>query len=350
MPRLHVQAIACAVPVLALTCCAAAAAQALRGDVRARESNLPLSYSTIAIEPGVAGRFTNDSGAFSFPDLARGDYRIVVRSIGYLPFDTVISVAGDPLVLHVLLRSLAIELPPVIVLARACLQPGPPQRDSEPELAAIFDQLRENAARYRLLSDAYPFRYWIERQHSDDPPPARGPALVVDTVERRSDARIPYKPGGLIINQPGPRGRLERTLRLPTVIDLADSVFHKAHCFSFGGIDTLAGRSEWRVDFLAAERLGSPDVAGSAWLDSDTYQLRQLIFRLTRPERAQRSLKNLEVTVAFGDLLPAVTVPVHIASKSEARRDRRHPPPTAHEEQRLLRVEFLNGRPGTQSP
>jgi len=348
MPRLLAPVIACWVPVVLVIDPACAAAQTLRGDVRALETNLPLPFSTVVLQPGVTGRFTNDSGAFAFHDLARGDYRVIVRAIGYLPFDSVIAVAGDTIVLHLALRPLAIELPPVTVVAtRACVRPGPPARDSEPELAAIFDQLRENAARYRLLSDAYPFQYWTQRREWDEPR-GRGDSVVVDTMELRSDARLPYKPGGLIITQPGPRGRPERTLRLPTVIDLADSVFHQSHCFTFAGVDHLDGESQWRVEFLAAERLRAPDVAGSAWLDSSTFELRQLAFRLTRPERAVTSLGALEVTVEFGQLFPSVTVPVHITATSAAKTSRR--PVTAHEVQRLLRVDFLNGGPGSQPP
>jgi hypothetical protein len=349
MPRLLAYAIAVWAPALALTYPGCAAGQSVRGDVRALETSLPLPFSTVVLQPGVTGRFTNDSGVFAFLDLARGDYRVVVRAIGYLPFDSVITVADEPIVLHVALRPLAIELPPVTVVAtRACLHPGPPARDSEPDLVAIFDQLRENAARYRLLSDAYPFQYWTQRQVWDEPS-ARGDSLVVDTMELRSDARLLYKPGGLIVTQPGPRGKSERVLRLPTVIDLADSVFHAAHCFTFAGVDNLGGEAQWRVDFLAAERLRVPDVAGSAWLDSATYVLRQLTFRLTRPERAVQSLKTLEVTVTFGELFPSVTVPVHVVARSEARTRSRHAV-TEHQEQRLLRVNFLHGVPGSQPP
>jgi hypothetical protein len=331
--------------VLAVACGPCAAAQTLRGDVRARETQLPLPFSTIVLQPGGAGRFTNDSGVFAFADLAPGDYRLVVRAIGYLPFDTTITVIDEPIVLHVVLRSVGIELPPVIVIARACLDPGPP-RDSQPELATIFDQLRENAARYRLLSDQYPFRYWIRRVTWDEPRARAGDSVSVDTLELRSDARTPYKPGGLITSQPGRRGT-ERTLRLPTVIDLADSVFHAAHCFSFGGVDSVNGKPQWRVDFLSDEGLRAPDVAGSAWLDSASYQLSRLTFHLTRPERAAKSLQSLQVTVAFGELLPSLTVPIHVTAISKAKARR---PITGFEEQRLLRVHYLRGAPGNQSP
>ncbi len=328
---------------LILSSSTALSAQVLRVDVRSAATNLPVPYGTIALLPGDVERFTNDSGGFSFAGLSSGIYRLVVRAIGYLPFDTTITVAAEPIAVSVGLRALAIELPPLTVIGRTCLNPGPPVRDSEPELAAIFDQLRENAARYRLLSDQYPFLYALERRVWDDPPPRHGDSLVVDTIELRSDVHKPYKPGSLVQMQPGTRGRDERVLRLPTVIDLADSAFHKTHCFAFAGVDTIGGSPTWRVDFLVGERLRTPDVAGSAWLDSDTYQLRQLTFRLTRPERALASMHALEATVLFGDLLPSVTVPVHIASTSDIKGPR---PLTGHETQRLLRVSFLKAPPG----
>ena len=329
--------------VLALACPAIAGGQILRGEVRAAETNLVLPFSTVVIQPGVAGRFTDDSGRFAFPELRGGGYRLTIRAIGYLPFDTVITVGREPIVLHVRLLPLAIELPPVtVVAARACVRPGPPARDSEPELAAIFDQLRDNAARYQLLSTRYPFQYALERRIWSEPA-SRG--MVIDTLELRSDVFKPYVPGGLVTSQPGTRGDQDRILRLPTVIDLADSVFHRAHCFGFGGVDTLEGTATWRVDFIAADRLREPDVAGSAWLDSESYQLRRLVFRLTRPDRAARSLRALEATVAFGDLLPTLTVPIHITATSEGKGKR---PVIGHEEQRLLRVHFLNGPPGNE--
>ncbi len=321
----------------------------IRGDVRSVETRLPLPYSTILLK-GITGQFTDDSGVFSIPELASGTYQIVVRAIGYLPFDTTIVLGLAPVVLHVGLLPLAIELPPVTIVGRACIEPGPPVRDSEPELAAIFDQLRENAARYRLLSDSYPFRYWIERQVADSPPPPpsgssrdRSVHPAIDTLERRSDARRPYKPGGLVFDQAGPQGR-ERTLQLPTVIDLADSIFHRSHCFSFAGVDTIDGRSQLRIDFLAAERLSTPDVAGDAWLDADTYELRKLVFRLTRPEKAMNSLQNLEVTVAFGNLLQSLPIPTRIEARSEGGKGRSAF--KGHEQQRLIRVEFLKAPPG----
>src|SRR2546429_8924198 len=93
MLRLRAYAVACCLPGLALTTPACATAQSLRGDVRALETHLPLPFSTVVLQPGVTGRFTNDSGIFAFHHLAPGDYRMIVRPIGDLPLDTMITVA-----------------------------------------------------------------------------------------------------------------------------------------------------------------------------------------------------------------------------------------------------------------
>src|SRR6266576_4080501 len=87
----------------------------IRGDVRSVETRLPLPYSTILLK-GITGQFTDDSGVFSIPELASGTYQIVVRAIGYLPFDTTIVLGLAPVVLHVGLLPLAIELPPVTIV------------------------------------------------------------------------------------------------------------------------------------------------------------------------------------------------------------------------------------------
>src|SRR5436309_12926095 len=99
MPRLLAQAIAGGVLVVALTR-PAAAAQTFRGDVRALETNLPLPFSTAVLLPGATCRFPNASGVFAFRDLAPADYRVIVRAIGYRPYDTVITLSPEPCALH----------------------------------------------------------------------------------------------------------------------------------------------------------------------------------------------------------------------------------------------------------
>lgn len=322
------------------------AAQSVEGAVVAAGTDAPLAFTTVTLTPGFPERFTNDSGRFAFRSVAPGTYRLRARQIGYLPFDTVVVVGANPLVLRIVLRSLAVELPPVTILGQAtCRDPGPPDPATQPDLALIFEQLRENGARYRLLADEYAFRYWMERVSWGENQEAAVVSQVFDTLERRSDARRPYRPGGLVQTAMGPRGR-ERVLRVPTLADLADSVFHSAHCFYFGGVELLGGRPHLRVDFLAAERLRRPDVDGTAWLDPDTYSLRRLTLQLTNPGRADRAMVSLEATALYDDLLPSVPVPVRITAVTTVRPRRRSDPGRLHEDQQVLRIEFVRPPPG----
>jgi hypothetical protein len=314
------------------------AAQSVRGEVLSAATLTPLPYSTVALDPAFAPRFSDDAGRFAFVDVPPGTYRLILKHIGYVPFDTVLTVsAGHDVVIRATLASLAVELPPVTVVAgQTCTAPGAPDAAAHPQLAAIFGQLRENAGRFTLLADAYPFRHWVLRAQQV------GEAIMVDTVEYRSDTRRRYAPGRLVVTSGSPRGPSQRLLNLPTIADLADPVFHGVHCFSFGGIEQLDEAPHFRIDFLAAERLRRPDVEGTAWLDSATFALRQLTLRLTRPERAVRGIRSVEVTVQFGDVLPALSVPSHVVSVTTltGRGGRRL------EEQRFLRLEFLRGAPG----
>jgi len=320
----------------------AASGQSLRGEAVAAETQARLPYTTVSLIPGFPTRFTDDSGAFVYAALPPGTYRLILRHIGYQLFDTVLVIADQPIHLRLALRPLAFELPPVTVVALlSCGQPGPPDPAAEPELAAIFDQLRENAARYRLLSDAYPFKYWILRRLQNE-----GSRLVItDTLEYRSDHMVRYAPGRLVGGYIRAGGGRRRELRIPNAADLADSAFHKAHCFAFGGVESIDGQAHLRVDFQAAARLRAPDVDGTAWLDSATHALRRLTFRLTQAERAVAGLQALDVTVVFGQVLPSIELPSLVVSITTAKDGS-----TGLEEQRLLRWAFLRAVPGRHTP
>src|ERR1041384_7136324 len=133
----------------------------MSGAVRGAESGEPLGFSIVTLVPGARRRFTDAAGAFQLDSLAVGTYVLSVRQIGYAPLDTQIVVRdGRPAVVQIALRHLAIELPPVTVAAGRCTTPGPPA-SSDTALRAVFDQLEENARRFELLADSYPFRYTL---------------------------------------------------------------------------------------------------------------------------------------------------------------------------------------------
>jgi hypothetical protein len=310
----------------------------LHGTVVDAETGEPLAYSIVSLHPGVAEHFTDQAGAFTFTHVSAGTYRLVVRHIGYVPADTTVVVGPESdLSIRITLRRVAVELPPITVTgALTCVQPGPPDTSVTPALAAVFDQLLENARRYRLLADSFPFGFTLERT-SHGPPPDLGkpPGLEVDTITQTSaDERRRYRPGAIIEAGTGP-WRDRRIVRLPALDQFADSTFVYNHCFRLAGRDTLHGETFIRIDFEPAARLRGPDVAGAAYLDLGSYQLRYTRVRLTRPERALRGVLGLVATTRFREIVPGIVLHDHVrAVTSLANQIERI------EEQRLLAVSF----------
>jgi hypothetical protein len=321
----------------------------LRGTV-ADSAGTPIPFALVRTLPGAAEQFTSPRGAFAVAGLAPGTYRVQVRQVGYLPFDSAVAIGPDGATLRVVLRALAIQLDALTVAATGpCTDPGPPDPRTSPELAAIFAELRENARRYVVLADGYPFLYFIERTFDDYDDRGRLVSSATDTVQFRSDSRGRYRPGDVIEEHATGRGWRERAVRLPTLPDLADSAFHANHCFAFGGVREQNGERLIRISFRTAERLRPPDIDGEADLDADTYRLRSLTFQLTRPDRALPDLRSLSGTMALLTLHPNLVVPGSIRSAQVMERAYapwpRRPLTRFLEYQRLVRVHFLRPLP-----
>lgn len=313
----------------------------LHGTVVDAETGEPLAYSIVSLHPGAAEHFTDQAGAFTFTHVSPGTYRLVVRQIGYVPADTTVVVGPESdLSIRITLRRVAVELPPITVTgALTCVQPGPPDSVVTPALAAVFDQLLENARRYRLLADSFPFSFVLERAYSSD----RKPPFEVDTINQRSvDERRGYRPGHVIDDGTGP-WRDRRVVLLPGLEELADSAFVSAHCFRLAGRDTTEGETLIRVDFEPAATLRSSDVGGAAYLDMGSYQLRYTRVRLTRPQRDLPGVLGLVATVRFRQIAPGVVLQDHV------RVVRTLPGRIEQiEQQRLLSVHFQ--RPFVEAP
>jgi hypothetical protein len=300
--------------VCALVLCAAIAQPAfsqrpaLRGTVVSAEAGQPLGYSIVELRPARGQQFTTASGTFAFSTLQPGTYLLSVRQIAYTPVDTLIVVPENgETVVRVALRHLAIELPPVTVAAAQCTKPGPPEA-SDTALRAVFDQLQENARRYELLADSYPFRYTLE--------------IAERTVSQRGDTGEPeirrlrfyssdnhsYAVGRVVEPAWGPWGDPANTLVIHSaeLQDLGNARFIANHCFRLAGLDTIGGDTLVRVDFEAAKRLG-PDMSGSAYLHPTTYELRYTVTSLTRPERSElANVRAMSFRTRFRNIAPGV--------------------------------------------
>jgi hypothetical protein len=80
------------------------------------------------------------------------------------------------------------------------------------------------------------------------------------------------------------------------------------HCFRYGGTVHSDGGDAARIDFRAADRLGSPDVNGTILLDATTYQIRRAELRLSHVPAALRRVAAVNVTTLFREVEPSVLV------------------------------------------
>jgi hypothetical protein len=337
--------VTCALACLLLHAARPAAAQdstrsaaSVRGHVTAVETGEALGISTVTLIPGFGRRFTDARGAFTFAGVPPGLYLLSVRQIGYVPLDTQIVVRAG-VSLSVMLRRLALELPAITVTGRAvCTRPGPPSREVTPALAAVFDQLLENARRLELLADSHPFRFRIERQFVWTNRQGDTTRVEVDTIELPSkETRRAYRPGRVVQEGTGPY-RDQRIVLLPSIREFGDSGFLHNHCFRLAGRDTVDGEGLVRVDFEPAERLRSSDIGGSAYLDS-TYHLRYVDVSLTKPERARLSgVRAISAQIRFSEVIAGIMLHDHVRAETRYRTDA---PRRRVEIQRLLSVHFL---------
>jgi hypothetical protein len=222
----------------------------------------------------------------------------------------------------------------------------PPSSDSG--FTLVFDQLRQNAEQYRLLTEAYPFRFAAERMLMRRLVNGEVHAVQTDTVVLDSRLNWHYKPGGVLSMGDGLPGMRPMVLNIPTLVHFADQGFLDNHCFLNGGSEAIDGVDLLRVDFIAADRIKDPDVNGSMYLDPTTFQIRRSVIRLSRIPRNLPNLQDTEAITWFTDALSSISMIAGVSSVSRLNASQRvqTAPAAMLEEQRLIRVEFLRGRPG----
>lgn len=327
----------------------------LAGVVTMKDGALPLAFSTVSIPALGRELFSNDRGIFTLTGLPVAPLRLRVRHLGYSPVELTVDVhAGRTDTLRVTLTHIAVRLSAVDVRAYPeCKDPGPPKAPTDSAFATVFDQLRQNAEQYRLLTRTYPYVYSIERTLSTTL--ANGDVRFdgIDTTTFNSESDWKYTPGGVVTRQTGSRliaggGMM---MQLPTLAQFADTAFIDNHCFYNGGTESLDGADLLRVDFIAASRISDPDVNGAMFLDPGTFQIRRAELRLSRIPRRVPGLAALEAVTYFGEVLSSIPIIAGVMSVNRfaANKERPQAPVEGHEDLRLLSVRFLRGRPGEES-
>jgi hypothetical protein len=325
----------------------------IAGTVVAKETGAALPYSVVSLAslPGGRERFTNERGAFVLGGIPAGRVRLLVRHIGYSPTTLTVDVrAGATDTVRVVLSRIAVELNRVTIegLGR-CTSPGPPTATTDPAFAAIFDQLRENADRYRLLAESYPFAYAMERRSTIHYVGGETITTAIDTTRIGTGARSHYAPGTIVTVGSEPFNR-QVLFNIPTLLQFAERTFLDNHCFGNAGADVVDGHAVVRIDFSASARIKPPDVSGSMYLDRETFQIRRSTLRLTRIPDEAPQIAAVEVVTDFREIVPSISVPSTIRSVHVLHTDRTRPvlPDTAYEIQRMVGLKFLKARPGEE--
>ena len=281
----------------------------IRGTV-ADSAGRTLGYSIVSVLPDDRRILTDDAGRFVLSGLAPGSYHLRARHLGYLPRDTVVTVGAEGAAPEVELRlaRVAVRLAEMRVVARGpCVHPGPPDPDTDLSLAVIFGELRENADRAIALGTQFPFVFRMERRMLQQLPGGDMRPMGVDTTVIDGTARWIYRRGA-VITVVNDRGKPTPQLNIPGLVQLADSGFHNAHCFTYGGVEKIKRRSYIRVDFAPDRLIDTPDIEGSVYLDPDSYQISRIVMSLTHPERLDRKISELKVTSSFREIVSSIAI------------------------------------------
>ncbi len=211
------------------------------------------------------------AGAFAIPRIVPGRYRLMVRQVGYSPFDSVLTIGPALPPIRVQLTHIAVHLAEMTVRSDGeCSAPVRPDSSGDVPLATVFEQLRQNADRYWLLAVQYPFRYRSSGSSptSCAPRGTRRQDRYAEPAEQHPLALCPRSRGHALRGSGGPRPRAPG-VHLPVLADFADTAFQRSHCFTLRGLTQVDGVSLIRLDFRPIRGLRQSDIEGSAFLDPE---------------------------------------------------------------------------------
>ena len=325
----------------------------LTGVVRAEATGQPLPYSTVVIDEIGRERFTDQAGAFTYFAIPAGKYKIRIRQLGYTPLDSTIVINSATTDRVFLLTKIPSTLASVEVTAppRRCIVPEENGFVDDPELATFLAEARKNAQRERLLRRTYPFEYRLAQEHDTYDTRDSTHKIVYDTTTFRSDDDWKYRQGKVVTGDVSKVFGDVRVMRLPTMMDLADTRFLIAHCFKYAGLSDQDSIPTQRIDFAPLPEIIAPDVEGSIFIDSATYLIRRAEFRLTRGGSVKPAILGMKVTTIYREVLPNVALFDQIKSVQPLPPSASEQHPTEFREtQALLSFKFLYGGPPGVDP
>lgn len=313
------------------------------GQVKVKETGQPLGYSVISLPESGRQLFTSERGTFTLWNLRAGALRIRFKHIGYSPRDTVITLRdNDTLRVEMALSLLAIQLPTVHV-SGTC---GTKQADEATAgiLTELFDQVQQNADRYRLLADSNPFKLVFHRVRGYRFGNDKIQATAVDSVTRAARPESPYRPRHVIQIGDAPDGSHTYELAPPEIADFADTAFINNHCFTYAGQTLLDGDSLIAVEFEPVPSLKKEiDFRGTMYVRSVGYQLVRSEMELNNVPDGLRKTGALAVTIStrFTEVVPGIPM----VDRLQANTRRWRGQPAYVELLQVIDIKWLKGPP-----
>jgi hypothetical protein len=291
------------------------------GQVRAAESGQPLPYSVVSIASLGREQFTSEQGGFTIWNLAPGRLALRVKRIGYSPRDTAVTLRpNDTLRVEIALTRLVIELPAVRV-SGACGDKRPDER-MVATLADLFDQVQQNADRYRLYADSNPFNLIMYRVRGVRDNKGKILATQIDTIRRGPFPFAMYSPRHIVrsVADSEAGGMIRHYLSPPELADFADTAFINNHCFTYAGKRVVANDSVIAVDFEPVPALkGEVDFRGTMFVRAADFQLVRADLQLNRlpPEMRSSGMTSMNITTRFTEVLPGVAIIDQVESSTK---------------------------------
>jgi hypothetical protein len=278
------------------------------GQVVVKDPRTPLGYSAVSVAAPETRILTGESGKFVVRNLPVGPVRVSVRHVGFGPKDTTITLgAGDTVRLEMALSRLVIVLPGMLSTSQCTNEMA--RQAPEGALAELFDQVKQNAERYRMLARARPFSLQVYRVRGFRNAEGKIEPEVIDTVFRDALPAGPYEPKRVIRKAKPPfQGNV---VAIPELPDFADTNFTNNHCFRFAGQTRVHGDSVIRVDYEPVPWLEKEtDISGSIYLRVEDYQLVSTVTVLNKMPSMFRSsgMQTLAVTAKFSEIVPGIPV------------------------------------------
>jgi carboxypeptidase family protein len=335
-------------PAFLVLCVTGARAHAQAGSIHGvvvdAETGRALPYSAVTVVASGLERFSDDSGRFVLAGLKPDRVVLRVRHIGYAPKETDVTLGqGQTLDLRIELRRIAITLAGIRVeAAKQCVEPGPPRPEVDSALVVVFQQLEQNAQQYRLITTKYPFESTVHQYYSYNTTAGIAPIREALSLVR-SDGREHYEPGDVIVQH-----GLARAVAIPSLAVFTNRAFIEAHCFRTGGLEEVDGQRLFRIDFQAAEKIDSPDLDGSMYLDPANFVIRRSVIRVSKLSHGLDEFDSITVTSRFEEIFPGVPIVAEADGRSHYAKPRASNGESLlafAEHQRDVQVRFLRGVP-----